>query len=172
MSRTSRPAIPSRLGLLQEEKRSVAVAYLLWALGVLGLPFGVPLGLCGVHRFYCRKPASGTLWLLTFGLCGIGQLIDLLLIPSMVRQANQPLLLEQALAALERNGEESLERHLLQLARRRGPEGFTLNDALLDPQLPQGSDSALVRGEIERLLHADLLDVGNDGRGRVIYREP
>jgi hypothetical protein len=29
-----------------------------------------------------------------------------------------------------------------------------------------------VRQEIERLLHANLLDVGNDERGRVVYREP
>jgi hypothetical protein len=29
-----------------------------------------------------------------------------------------------------------------------------------------------VRAEIERLLQVELLDVGNDERGRVIYREP
>jgi hypothetical protein len=29
-----------------------------------------------------------------------------------------------------------------------------------------------VRGEIERLLGEHLLDVGNDERGRVVYREP
>jgi hypothetical protein len=33
-------------------------------------------------------------------------------------------------------------------------------------------DSREVRQEIERLLHANLLDVGNDERGRVVYREP
>jgi hypothetical protein len=30
----------------------------------------------------------------------------------------------------------------------------------------------MVRAEIERLLQVELLDVGNDERGRVIYREP
>jgi hypothetical protein len=30
----------------------------------------------------------------------------------------------------------------------------------------------VVRSEIERLLTEHLLDVGNDDRGRVVYREP
>lgn len=154
-----------------QERRSIAVAYLLWTLGWLALPFGLPLGLAGVHRFYCRKPVSGAVWLFTSGLCGLGQLIDLFLIPGMVEQANQPLLLEEALAAPE-SGVLPIERQLLRLARRAGTSGFTLNDALIELELPQEGGSEMVRTEIERLLHAQLLDVGNDERGRVIYREP
>gem|GEM_PF-207795 len=148
---------------LADERRSVALSYGFWCLSLVGV--------CGLQRFYNRKPLSGTLWLLTFGVCGLGQLADLLLIPEMVEQANQPLLLEQALAA---SGEQGmpLERQLLQLARRAGRQGFTINDALLELQLPTGADSAVVSAEIERLLHLDLLDVGNDERGRVVYREP
>ncbi|MEN6337554.1 MAG: protein kinase [Phycisphaerales bacterium] len=37
-------------------------------------------GLCGVQRFYVGKVGTGILWLFTFGLCGIGQLIDIILI--------------------------------------------------------------------------------------------
>jgi len=146
------------------ERRSVAVAYLLWALALVGF--------CGVHRFYNRKPLSGALWLFTFGLCGIGQLVDLFLMQEMVQQANQPLLLEEALAAAETQALPPIERQLLALARRTGTKGFTLNDALLELQLPHSADSGAVSAEIQRLLHADLLDVGNDERGRVIYREP
>jgi len=62
-------------------------AYLLWALCFLGF--------FGFHRFYLDKPGSGVLWLLTFGLCGVGQLVDLFLIPEMVRQRNH----ERELAA-------------------------------------------------------------------------
>jgi hypothetical protein len=65
-----------------------------------------------------------------------------------------------------------VERQLVQLARRCGEAGFTLNDALLEMDLPLGVESREVREEIERLLHAQLLDVANDARGRVIYREP
>ena len=59
--------------------RSKLIAYLLW------LP---PLGIIGVHRFYCGRIGTGILWLLTGGLAGIGWLVDLFLIPEMVREAN------------------------------------------------------------------------------------
>jgi TM2 domain-containing membrane protein YozV len=141
------------------ERRSLAVSYLLWCLCLVGI--------CGVQRFYNRKPLSGLLWLFTFGLCGLGQLIDLLLLPGVVRQANQSLLLEGGGIDTA-----ALEVQLLALARRSGNRGFTINDAVLELQLPPGADSAVVRSEIQRLLHSELLDVGNDERGRVVYREP
>jgi hypothetical protein len=148
--------------VLAPERRSVALSYLFWCLGLVGI--------CGLQRFYNRKPLSGLLWLVTLGFCGIGQLIDLLLIPELVEQANQPLLLAEALASAPSGF--SLERQLLLLARRSGPAGFTINDALLELQLPGDAGLPEVSAEIERLLHADLLDVGNDERGRVVYREP
>ena len=161
----------SPLALLRQERRSVAVAYLLWALAFFGAPFGLP-GLNGLHRFYCRKPLSGGVWLFSFGLLGIGQLVDLFLIPSLVDQANQPLALQAAIAAGQEQAFPSLEVQLLGLARRSGDAGFTLNDALLELQRPASVDSQAVRAEIERLLYDHLLEVGNDSRGRVVYREP
>src|SRR5947209_17256988 len=59
---------------------STPVAYLLWLPGWVGL--------AGLHRFYAGKTATGILWLLTAGLLGVGTLIDLFLIPSMVTVAN------------------------------------------------------------------------------------
>jgi len=131
------------------------------------------LGVCGLQRFYARKPISGTLWLFTLGFCGIGQFIDLFLIPGMVEQANQPMLLQEALAKADRSAPPPIERQLLQLARQAGGQGFTINDAILAVELPSpGTSSDAIRVEIEKLLIADLLDVGNDERGRVVYREP
>jgi TM2 domain-containing membrane protein YozV len=55
-------------------------SYLLW----LGWFFG----LGGLHRIYNKKFFSGFLWLFTMGLLGVGQFIDLLLIPNMVDEHN------------------------------------------------------------------------------------
>ena len=54
-----------------------SVGYILWI-----------FGFTGSHRFYFGKPVSGTVYFLTFGLLGIGWLIDLFLIPSLDRQAD------------------------------------------------------------------------------------
>ena len=59
------------------DTHSKVIGYILWIFGFLG-----------AHRFYYGKPVTGTIWLFTFGLCGIGWLIDLFLIPSMDREAD------------------------------------------------------------------------------------
>jgi TM2 domain-containing membrane protein YozV len=46
-------------------------------------------GFTGSHRFYYGKPISGTIWFFTAGLLLIGWIIDLFLIPSMARRADQ-----------------------------------------------------------------------------------
>ena len=60
-----------------QDTHSKAVGYVLWLFGFLG-----------AHRFYYGKPVTGTIWLFTFGLLGIGWFIDLFLIPSMDREAD------------------------------------------------------------------------------------
>ena len=57
------------------------IAYLCWCLCFIGI--------CGVQRLYTGRIISGILWLLTFGLLGIGQLVDLFLIPGMVESSDQ-----------------------------------------------------------------------------------
>lgn len=59
------------------KSHSVLVGYVVWI-----------FGFTGSHRFYFGKPISGTIYFFTFGLLGIGWLIDLFLIPSMDRQAD------------------------------------------------------------------------------------
>ncbi|MGF1723426.1 NINE protein [Photobacterium nomapromontoriensis] len=58
------------------DTHSKLIGYLLWI-----------FGFTGAHRFYYGKPVTGTIWFFTLGLCGIGWLIDLFLIPSMDREA-------------------------------------------------------------------------------------
>ncbi|WP_028024920.1 NINE protein [Enterovibrio calviensis] len=59
------------------DTHSKVIGYILWIFGFLG-----------AHRFYYGKPVTGTIWLFTFGLLGIGWIIDLFLIPSMDREAD------------------------------------------------------------------------------------
>jgi TM2 domain-containing membrane protein YozV len=59
------------------DTHSKLIGYALWV-----------FGFTGSHRFYYGRPITGTIWFFTFGLLGIGWLIDLFLIPSMDRQAD------------------------------------------------------------------------------------
>lgn len=61
---------------MQEQTHSTLIGYILWI-----------FGFTGAHRFYFGKPISGTIWFFTFGLLGVGWLIDVFLIPSMHAQA-------------------------------------------------------------------------------------
>ena len=61
----------------RSDTHSLAIGYLLWLFGFLG-----------AHRFYYGRPVTGTLWLCTLGLLGIGWLVDLFLIPGMDREAD------------------------------------------------------------------------------------
>lgn len=80
-----------------------------------GTAFGLWLaclfGLCGIHRFYLNRPGTGILYLLTFGLFGIGQLVDLFRIPGIVREENDKALAFEALA--EKRALVALQRRML-----------------------------------------------------------
>ena len=59
------------------DTHSKAIGYLFWL-----------IGFTGAHRFYYGKTATGVLWFFTFGLLGVGWLIDFFLIPSMDHEAD------------------------------------------------------------------------------------
>jgi TM2 domain-containing membrane protein YozV len=60
---------------------SKSSALLMWLAWIFG--FG------GIHRIYLGKPITGILYLATWGLFGVGQVIDLLTMGSMVDEANR-----------------------------------------------------------------------------------
>ena len=62
----------------QMQTHDKVIGYVLWI-----------FGFTGAHRFYFGKPISGTIWFLTAGLFLIGWIVDVFLIPSMARQADQ-----------------------------------------------------------------------------------
>ncbi len=66
------------------DKHRTGSIYVLW--------LGILFGLGGLHRLYNGKVATGILWLCTGGLFGVGQIIDLFLIPRMAEAKSRPLL--------------------------------------------------------------------------------
>ena len=60
-----------------KNSHSLIMGYALWI-----------FGFTGAHRFYYGKPVSGTLYFFTFGLLGIGWLIDFFLMPSLEFEAD------------------------------------------------------------------------------------
>ena len=75
----------------QKQEVDPGVAYILWAFGLMGF--------CGIHRFYSGKITSGLLYFLTFGFLGVGQFVDLFLIPGMTREKNMRLLYQATIEA-------------------------------------------------------------------------
>lgn len=59
-------------------KKSIGAAYLIWLF----------FGFFGIHRFYLGKVGTGVLYLLTFGLFGLGWLWDLFFIPTYANRHN------------------------------------------------------------------------------------
>ena len=60
-----------------DKSHNQLIAYILWIFGFMG-----------AHRFYLGRSISGSIYFCTLGLFGIGWLIDLFLIPSMVENAS------------------------------------------------------------------------------------
>ena len=75
----------------QKQEVDPGVAYILWAFGFMGF--------CGIHRFYSGKITSGLVYFFTLGFFGVGQFIDLFLIPGMTREKNLRLLYEATVEA-------------------------------------------------------------------------
>jgi TM2 domain-containing membrane protein YozV len=60
--------------------KKTSTAYILFFVAIFGI--------AGLNRFYIGKIGTGVIYLLTFGLFGIGLIYDLFTIPSQVRMAN------------------------------------------------------------------------------------
>ncbi|GAB4241170.1 MAG: TM2 domain-containing protein [Elainellaceae cyanobacterium] len=157
---------------------SKGTSYILW--------LTIFLGLGGMHRFYNGKMVSGLIWLLTGGLFGVGQIIDLLLIPGMVEDHNLKYRTKHLLIydpsqpavtqPLESKGQmlESKEQpptaaqlrmQLLRAAQQRGGR-LSLTQAVIDT----GVDFDQVEPVLLELVQKGRADLQNDARtGAVVY---
>ena len=147
------------------------IGYALWCL--------IFVGLGGLHRIYMGKYGTGILYLLTGGLFGIGQFVDLFRMRRLIADANvregyalhpraaQQLLMNQKAAGVpEAPQKKPLNIQLLEAAVVRGgeisvPEGVVATGAGFDE----------VEATLRELVAGGYVDVDNaPGSGVVIYR--
>ena len=144
--------------------RSTGMAYLLWGLWLLGF--------AGIHRFYLGKPISGLIWFFTWGLFGIGQIFDLLLIPEMVEKKNfsyrarlADVQYPQLPSDVTANPPQSDIHLILKLLSER-PEA-----TLADCVLATGKNTSKVQALLEQMQRDELIEVGNrKSDGAIVYR--
>ncbi len=73
---------PRRDGYYDLPQRSyrAELAYVSPKSRLVALLLAIFLGGLGIHRFYCGKIGTGILYIFTGGLCGIGTLVDIIMI--------------------------------------------------------------------------------------------
>ncbi len=145
------------------------LGYALWCLFLVGLG--------GVHRIYLGKYGTGILWMLTFGLFGVGQFIDLFRMKSLVMEANiregylpHPRYARDLIASRPRSAtpEPTITQQLLQAARKYGGS-LTVTQGVAET----GLSFREVEEELTEMLVAGYVDVDNEpSTGVVIYRFP
>ncbi|MDX2229710.1 MAG: NINE protein [Leptolyngbyaceae cyanobacterium bins.349] len=152
---------------------SKGVSYLLW--------LSILLGLGGLHRFYNGKMITGCLWLVTGGLFGVGQLVDLFLIPDMVDGHNlkrlhqlggDPYAPTQAtisrLVESPKQRQERLRSQLLKAAQKRGGQ-ISVTQAVADT----GADFSEVEDALLGMAKKGHANIQNDSKsGAVVYAFP
>jgi TM2 domain-containing membrane protein YozV len=150
---------------------SKGTSYLLW--------LAIFLGFGGLHRLYNGKVFTGLLWFFTGGLLGVGQFVDLFLIPDMVDHHNAlqqaknrilydpaPIAVTQTLTPAEQKRTEAqLKLQLLRSAEARGGK-ISLTQAVLDTE----ADFDEIESLLLQMVKKGRADIQNDPRtGAVVY---
>ena len=147
------------------------IAYLLWC--------GCFVGVCGLQRIYNGKYGTGFLYLFTLGLCGIGQIVDLFMIPGMVEDANNRMLVASlGQAALAGDGAgvpvkrlprttEEFQVALVHAARERGGR-LTVAEAVAST----GRGFKEVTKQLQEMAISGYVEEDSDDDGQVFYRFP
>lgn len=145
---------------------------MLWAAGFAGV--------CGLQRMYVGKIGTGFLYLFTLGLFGIGQFIDLFMIPAMVEDANNRSLVS-GFAAAQLSGPlgaalpgrraprttEEFQVALVQAAEERGG-ALTIAEAVS----ATGRGFKDVQNQLNEMAVNGFVETDTDESGALVYRFP
>jgi len=159
-----------------DERPSTSTAFLLW--------LACALGLFGIHRFYLGRTWTGILYLCTFGLMGVGQLVDLVRLRQMVQDENLKrdafnalaekraitagkvhLLRAAAGGASEGESTESLRMKLLEAAAKRNGQLSVTEGVMVT-----GKPFDVVEAELDAMAKSGYVGISNDpDTGMVVY---
>ena len=137
-------------------------------------------GFAGLHRIYLGKYGTGILWLVTFGLLGIGQFVDLIRMRTLVAEAN----IREGYALHPRAAQHLLAQRQTDRKPVLGKPEKSLRLKLLEAAMVRGGAISVTEGvaatgagfeEVEEtlrgLVEAGYVDVDNaPNTGVVIYR--
>ncbi len=149
----------------------LGISYIFWIVWFFGLG--------GLHRLYNGKIATGLLWLFTWGLFGIGQFVDLFIIPSMVEEhdfklraklgvsaSGVPLSQSSIAATVIQPTKDKLMVKLVKAAEARGGK-ISVTQAVIDTE----ASFSEVEVVLKEMVKTGYVSVENDYlTGVVIYR--
>ena len=147
------------------------IGYALWAACFAGA--------AGLHRIYLGKYGTGIIWMLTWGLFGIGQIYDLFSMKKLIREANirdgylphprwagELARMAQTPAKLPAASAKPLKHQLLDAAMERGGE-LSVTEGVA----ATGADFDEVENTLNELLETGYIDIDNrPGSGVIVYR--
>lgn len=142
------------------------------------LSFAWVFGLGGLHRLYNGKIGTGLLWLFTWGMLGVGQFVDLFLIPGMVEEQDLKQRARLGLSPLGvplnqagipsqvyRSPQEKLMVQLLKAAETKGGK-LTVTQGVI----ATGASFAEVEGVLQEMLKSGYVRIDNDPiNGAITY---
>lgn len=150
------------------DEHSYGLTFVLWLTCLLGI--------CGVHRFYLGKPVTGLLYLFTFGLFGVGQVVDLIRMRGLVDRADRKIAArrERLLAVPERHmlvapRRDPADELRVQLTRAASTRGGQLS--VTQAVMATGKDFRSVEGALDDMARSGYVDIDNDpDSGVLVYR--
>ena len=149
---------------------------------VLGIMSFVP-PFNGLLRFYLKKHAHGVIYSLTAGCCWIGNILDIVQVPQLVREANMRMKRKQLAAhgsypeliddresmptSELRVDDGSIEQHILRSAKRNG--GITTPSEVA---LESSASIERAREALDYLVSKGYAEIRVNRTGVIVYRFP